>query len=252
MDPETTPTVEPENESILSPVGYHFRFTFSNQSTDLRELEDKNFTHQTKLLHKALISKLSDLGYFYLGQCTSGYEFQNKRHEHCKAHLHISFMSTKIKKNMNKTIKRFMEENDQDYLGNSCYSFKEQPQIRDMDRFWRYPLKQRLAYSVCRGFTDQRLLDWHNIATGLWNDGCQYWQEKDDKRDKDDTLYLKVLSLLKRTNDNSKRAIAKTFYEYYHKEHKPINRTTIAGYVCTAQLDTGSMTIDEMLDEHGY
>lgn len=252
MDPETPPPPITEHENTLKAVGYHFRFTFTTQSTNLSELQDSQFIHSTKLLHKALISKLHNLGYFHLGKCTSGYEYQNKRHEHCKAHLHIAFFSTNVKTSMLKTIKLFMEENDQEMRGNSTYSFKEQPQIRDIDRFWRYPLKQRLDPTCQRGFTEETIDQWHNVAMGLWNDGCQYWQQKDDKRDKDDTLYLKVLSLLKKTHDNSKRAIAKTFYAYYQKHNKPLNQTVIKGYVLTAQLDLGLITLDDMLSQHGY
>lgn len=243
---------EDEEHSVpssgLNPIGFHYRFTFSDQDKDLKILADKNFIHSTKLLHRALISKLSDLGYFHLGKCTSGYEVLNKAGEHCKAHLHIAFKSTKVKEHMNKTIKRFMEEWEQEYIGNKSYSFKPQ-HIRCEEEFWRYPLKQGLDLKLCRGFLEDRLKFLHECAKDSWHKTCQVNQTKMDKKDKDDTLFLRVLSIIKKNNDTSKRAIYKTFLNYYLEENKPINRQVITGYVLNALVKLNLMTVDQLLDQ---
>lgn len=230
------------------PIGYHFRFTFSDQDSQLTQLTDSQFIHSSKLLHNALISKLSENGYFHLGKCTSGFEIRNKAGENCKAHLHIAFKSTHLKQSMNRTIKRYLTEAwEQEYIGNSCYSFKEQ-HIRHEEEFWRYPLKQGLSLKLCRGFTDIQLKNWHEVAKESYAKVCQIHQSKLDKKDKDDTLFLKVLSKVKKNNDTTKRAIYTTFINHYLEEDKPINKQVIDGYVINAQLKLGYLTIDGLLN----
>jgi len=238
--------------SPLSPIHYHFRFTFSDQDKDLECLNDKSFINRCKMMHKSLINRLSQNQYFYFDRFTSGFEVRNKAGENCKAHIHIAFKSTHIKQSMNRTIKRFLvEEWNQDYLGNQCYSFKEQ-HVRCEDEFWRYPLKQGLNRQLCRGFSEDKLTQFHEVAKESYAKVCQVHQAKMDKKDKDDTLFLRVLSQIKKDNDTTKRAIARKFYEYYIKEDKPVNKQVIEGYVLNALVKLNLITIDELLDKHGY
>lgn len=238
--------------SPLSPIHYHFRFTFSDQDKDLVCLTDKTFIGRCRMIHKSLINKLSQNQYFYFDKFTSGFEVRNKAGENCKAHIHIAFKSTHIKQSMNRTIKRFLtEEWDQEYIGNQCYSFKEQ-HVRCEEEFWRYPLKQGLDLQLCRGFSEDKLIQLHEIAKESYAKVCQVHQSKMDKKDKDDTLFLRVLSQIKKDNDTTKRAIAKKFYEYYINEDKPVNKQVIEGYVLNALVKLNLITIDELLDKHGY
>lgn len=234
--------------SSLTPIGYTFRFTFSNQDPQLECLKDKAFMKRSQLIHRSLIQQISKNGYFHLGKYTSGFEILNKMGEHCNAHIHIHFKSTHIKESMNRTIKRFLtEEWDQLYLGNATYSFKPK-HIRDEDEFFQYPLKQSLDRTLCRGFTFEQLQHMHDVAKASYAKVCQVHQSKEDKRDKDDSVFLRVLSKCKKNNDSSKRAIAKTFIKYYRDEKKPLNQTTITGYVNLAMLELNIITEDQLLD----
>lgn len=252
---DNPPIVDSEyegNVSPLSPIHYHFRFTFSDQDKDLECLKDRAFIGRCKMIHRSLINKLSQNQYFYFDKFTSGFEVRNKAGENCKAHIHIAFKSTQIKQSMNRTIKRFLtEEWNQEYLGNQCYSFKEQ-HVRCEDEFWRYPLKQGLNRQLCRGFSEQRLTQLHEVAKESYAKVCQIHQARMDKKDKDDTLFLRVLSLCKKENDSSKRAVARRFYTTYESEDRSINRQVIEGYVLNALVKLNLMTIDELLDKHGY
>ncbi len=252
---DNPPIVDSEyegNVSPLSPIHYHFRFTFSDQDKDLECLNNQTFIARCKIIHRSLINKLSQNQYFYFDKFTSGFEVRNKAGENCKAHIHIAFRSTHIKQSMNRTIKRFLtEEWDQDYIGNQCYSFKEQ-HVRNEEEFWRYPLKQGLNRHLCRGFSEDKLKQLHEVAKESYAKVCQVHQAKMDKKDKDDTLFLRVLSKIKKTNDTSKRAIAKHFYLHYIEEDKPVNRQVIEGYVLNALVKLNLITIDELLDKHGY
>lgn len=241
-----------DTDTPLIPIAYHFRFTFSDQDKDLKCLEDNQFIGRCRLIWRSLINKLSDNQYFEKDKFTSGFEVRNKAGDHCKAHIHIAFKSTHIKQSMNRTIKRLLtEEFDQLYLGNKCYSFKEQ-HVRNEEEFWRYPLKQGLNLQMCRGFQKDRLEQMHKVASESYQKVCQVHQSKMDNKDNSDTLFQRVLSICKKNNDNSKRAIAKTFYSYYLEENKPINRQVIEGYVLNASIKLNLMTLDQLLDTHGY
>lgn len=246
MDNEILTTSEPNLEAI----GYHFRFTFSDQDDDLECLNNPSFVNRCKLIHKSFISKLVDSG--YTTKLTSGFEVRNKAGENCKAHFHVAFKSKHIKQSMNRAFKRYlMDTYDQEYLGNKCYSFKEQ-HIRCEDEFWRYPIKQSLDKSVCRGISDQILENLHNVAKESYAKVCQVHQARMDKKDKDDTLYLRCLSKCKKLDNTTPKSLAKTFYEVYIEEKRPINHTVIRGYVELAKLELGIITLDELLISQGY
>jgi len=246
---------ETEYEGYVSPVSplhFDFRFTFSNQDKELKCLEDKQFIGRCKMIYRLLVNKIADMNYCHLGKYTSGFEIMNKAGDNCKAHIHIRFQSHFNKESMNRTIKRYLtEEFNEEYLGNKCYSFKPE-HVRNPEEFYRYPLKQGLNRQLCRGFTEDQLTHMHEVAKESWFKACQVNQAKLDKRDKDDTLFLRVLALCKKNNDTSKRAIAKTFYSYYIQEDKPINRQVIEGYVLNALVKLNLITLDEVLDKHGY
>lgn len=238
--------------SPLSPIAYHFRFTFSDQDKNLECLEDPQVIGRFKLIWRALVNKLSDNNYFHLDKFTSGFEVRNKAGENCKAHIHIAFYSTAVKQSMNRTIKRFLtDEFDQEYLGNKCYSFKEQ-HVRNPSEFWRYPLKQGLNTQMCRGFPSEQLQQMHEVAADSYAKVCQVHQSRMDKQDNSDTLFERVLNKIKKNNDITKRSIAKTFYQHYLEENKPINRQVIEGYVFNALLKLELISLDDMLDKHGY
>lgn len=237
-------------ELPLEEIGYHFRFTFSDQDDDLECLQKSGFVNRCKQIHKSFISKLVESG--YTTKLTSGFEVRNKAGENCKAHFHIAFKSKHIKQSMNRTFKRYLTETyDQEYLGNKCYSFKEQ-HIRCEEEFWRYPLKQSLDKSVCRGFTEQKLEILHEIAKESYAKVCQVHQARMDKKDKDDTLFLRCLSKCRKLDNTTEFSLAKVFYNTYIEEKRPVNHTCIRGYVELAKLELGLITLDQMLVSQGY
>ena len=236
-------------DSGLQPIGYTYRFTFSDQDKQLECLKDKAFINRCKMIHRSLLQHISKNGYFYLGKYTSGFEILNKLGEHTTAHIHIHFKSTHIKESMNRTIKRYLVDDwGQQYLGNASYSFKPKL-IRDDDEFWRYPLKQSFDRTLCRGFTMEQLQYYHDVAKESYAKVCQVAQAKEDKRDKDDSIYLRVLAKCKKSQDTTKRAISRQFLKYYREETKSPNQTVITGYVYLAMLDLSIITEDELLDK---
>lgn len=245
---------ENEYEGYVSPfsaIPYKFRFTFSNQDEELKCLEDRQFIARCKMIWRALINKMSDNGYFFMDKFTSGFEVTSKG-EPCKAHIHINFKSDANKNSINRTIKRFLtQEFDEDYLGNKSYSFVPELTIKDDEKFYRYPLKQGLEPQLCRGFSRDKLEQMAQVAQDSYAVTCQVWQAKKDKRDKDDTLFLRCLARCKKNNDNTERAITKTFVKQYREEQRPINRQVIQGYANNAMLDLNIISEDTLLDSWG-
>jgi len=252
-----SPAVETKNyNDTIEPIAYDLRFTFSNQDKELECLKNKQFIGRSKTIFSALITKLYENEYFYQNRYVGGFETMNKTGENCKAHIHLRFYSTSIGNTMRRTIKRFLEkEYDEETNGNQSLMFKPKV-VRDKLEFMRYPLKQGFNSAWCRGYSNKELELMYETAKDSYLKTVQINQKKMDNHDKDDTLFLRVLSKLKKDiekNDTKKtpKDIYKAFLETYIEENKPINRTTISGYVINAQVKLNLITIDQLLEEWG-
>lgn len=235
------------------PIAYHFRFTFSDQDKELKCLEDKNFISSCKRLHKRTLMKFLNSQYIHQNKYTSGFEIRNKNGENCKAHFHLCFFSKRVKQTMVRTIKRFLQDEDQDTTGVQCYYFKEYTPLDNLDKFWRYPLKQNLNLNCCGGHPQDYLEQQHAIAKESYAIRVQVNQAKLDKKDNLDTLFQRVFSKIKKTDlPKNAKNIAKIFIETYIEEDRPINRQTIQGYVLNTEVKLGLTTPDQILTEWGY
>lgn len=240
---------------VFTPVAYTFRFTFSHQDKELKCLEDRNFMNRCKTIHTRLICHIRELDYFYNNKYTSSLEVMNKFGKSCSAHIHIHFYSDKSKESMARTIKRFLQDKyEEETTGNHAMSFKLWTKLRQGDDyFFRYPLKQNLNINKCDGFTKEELIQMHEIAKGEFQTVVEFNQKKIDKMDASDTIFEKVLQILKKSdNPKNARYVAKEFIQYYIENDKPINRTVIDGYVLNALVKLGVLTIDNILDKFNY
>jgi len=254
LDPEAGSEYE-GNPSPL-PVFYKFRYTFSDQDNELNCLQDNQFMGKTKTIYRAFINRMSENGYFFMDRFTAGYETKNKSGEPCKAHFHLHFQSHATREALIKCLRRLATEWDQDFKSNKSYSLRPDGMVREVEAFFRYPLKQYPHpdphNTTTRGFNPERIVIMHAVAHESWLKACQINSAKQDNRDTPDTLFLSVLRIIQKNNDTTKRSIAKTFYKYYEEENKPINHTVIEGYVLNAMLKQKLLTIDELLDAKGY
>lgn len=245
-----------EYEGNLSPpcefraIPYHFRFTFSGQDKELKCLEDKQFIARCKTIHKRLIEKMTDLGYFDKEQVTSGFEVRNKKGENCKAHIHICFKSTHVKQSIDRTIKRYLTDTyDQEVVGNQCKMFKEWTNLRCDSSFWRYPLKQKLNINVCNGFPITQLQHWHQVAHECYLKTVEVNQAKLDKSDNSDTLFERVYNQILKQDIKEQSEVARTFINYYLNENKPLNMQTIRGYTLTTSVKLGILPIETLIQQ---
>ena len=253
-DPEPDHEIEPYNNT-LEPVAYDLRFTFSNQDKELKCLEDTNYISRCKRIFLGLIQRLNENGYFHRGKYIGGFETKNRTGETCKAHIHLRFYSTKISNTIRRTIKRYLTETfDENTTGNNAMMFKPRV-VRDKLEFMRYPLKQGLSYKFCSGYKKEELQLMYETAKDSYLKTVQINQSKMDKLDKTDTLFSRVLELLKKdistTTTKTPRDIYKQFLQIYVEENRPVNEATIKGYSINAMIKLNMMTIDQLLDKWG-
>lgn len=241
------------DDTTLEPVAYDLRFTFSNQDKELKCLEDKQYISRCKTIFIGLIQKLTENGYFHRGKYIGGFETKNRAGETCKAHIHLRFYSTKISNTIRRTIKRFLTETyDENTTGNNAMMFKPRV-VRDKLEFMRYPLKQGLNHRYCSGYKKEELQLMYETAKDSYLKTVQINQSKMDKLDKSDTLFSRVLEVLKKENTTKKspRDIYKQFLQTYVEENRPVNEATIKGYAINAMIQLNMMTIDQLLDKWG-
>ena len=260
MEIEEQPSVEYEGfvsptleyEESLEPIMHDLRFTFSNQDSELKCLQDKQFIGRCKKIWHNLVTHLKDLGYFHKNIYTSGFETMNKDGDQCPAHIHLRFKSVKNTQSMRRTIKRYLTDvYDEDTTGNKSMMFKGKLE-KDIDKFYRYPLKQGLKVDLCGGFSKEQLQHMHEVAKDSYQTVIQINQQKIDKKDATDTLFQRVLIKIKKNDVTTKLAIAKIFVETYIEEDRPLNRSVIDGYVLNAMVKLQLTTVEDVLQGWGY
>lgn len=111
---------------------YKFRYTFDTEV---------NETHYISCFDTIFIQRLK------ADKWTCGIEEMNSMGEKVSKHIHIHFTSTDKKGNIRARLTRYWKEQaKQEGIeydgGNKLYSLKEEKNVDDYDRFFRYPLKQ--------------------------------------------------------------------------------------------------------------
>lgn len=248
--PDTTEQSNDEYEGFLSPslelqrpLGFKFRFTFSNQDKEYKCHDDPLFVNRTKTIHGRILNKLLENNYVHENRVTSGYEVLNKMGERTHAHIHIHFKSTHRKESIRRTLKRYLEDTyDEDTTGNKAMSLVIEHELRSDEKFYRYPLKQGLDKKKCRGFTEKELEHFHAVAKDSYDITCQVNQQKADKADTTDTLFLRLTQKLSKLELKDTLSLRIATSQFYAEEDRPINLTVMAGYVRTFQLKTGLIT----------
>lgn len=245
-----------EEDTILLPIHYHLRFTFTGQDASLNCLNDKCFMGRARAIHSSLLGKMYENGYFYNDQYTSGLEYKSakKGGGYCKAHIHIAFKSTHLKSTMAKTIgERFLvKEWDQIWAGIQAHSFKEQA-VRCEEKFYRYPIKQNLEFKLCSGFSEEYLTEQHKIGLAQWQTACQINQSKQDTRDTCDTMFQRVFNKLEKDIQQkiplTDFVIFDTFLQEYISQDKTINKQTIMGYITLSKLKLKLISPEQLFQE---
>lgn len=238
METSDTPELDKEYYSSIQPVYYTFRFTFTEQSAETEPT--KQDIARFKAISRNLKTKILET--YTVQKMTGGLETLNKNGDRTFAHLHLHFDALENKDSMIRTIKRYLQDTyDQNTTGVKAFSFKPKV-IRTFDEYWRYPLKFNLDTTLCKGFTNEQLETFHEIAKASINKVIEVNQSKLDKSDNSDTLFQRLKNIWDKEMIQEKVPLLVRASKFYVEENKPINRNTIIGYVENYMLLKGYLT----------
>lgn len=185
-----------------------------------------------------------------------GVESHNKYGEVIKRHMHYNFLhpsddSVEIKKFLETVRKRFQRA----YPGRTkgYYSITSVPDVKDMDRWFRYCLKQYENFNevpCIKGFPRPEGFDLETqwkLATEEYIRDREFLSSRREAKDRRQTTYEKIRALIEEEQVQFKsiRDIFNYILKYYKQEMLPVERHKIRSMVDSIALHTGLMTEDE-------
>lgn len=199
-----------------------FRYTLSEK--DLEDLP--RFNH-------CVVKKY--LSIFKATIITMGYEKLNNEGEETKKHIHIHFM-TEIKIGTIRTaLGRFWDEEEDKRKGNQKYSLREELDVVDLNRFFRYVWKQgRRVYKDFEKIDDLENFDPDVELKCAEEEYAMIVDvnrlKKQKQQDKTNT-YNKIVKYLEETKPQNLKEVVTQIGDFYIKEGMSMNMQTIVGYV---------------------
>lgn len=193
----------------------------------------------------------------FKAQCmyiTAGFEELGKRAEPTQPHWHFKFAIPDVGENelgnMRKRFQRWAKEDSTETRkGNFLYSLKEETDIKDFDRFFRYPWKQGGRRHAGNGFKFERLPPNFNtemqIALAreeqerLWEEQIRSYEKK-MQPDTRDLLFDYLDAINAETPFTQDIDILEKMCEFYgtpdpNGYYRSANKQTILGYLQTAK-----------------
>lgn len=201
---------------------------------------------------------------------TIGYEELDKYGQDHKPHFHIHFASLDTEASIRKRLQVLFKTEDFNewtlgLKGNRLYSLANADTdggVKDLDRFYRYPLKQVLEQRdtmiIPKGWQrPPQGFDYDlqiQIAHEEWTRDIGFHLKKKEQQEKPSTkdmLFAYLDTIYKDKAGYSKRDILISICQYYNSEEKSANRATMMGYFQTAlwryKIESIEQTVDEWL-----
>jgi len=206
------------------PVYYKLRITLDDEI--YCDANAKSNDHYGPKHLKSLIEELDRMD-IIKDKMTSSYEKQSKSGEFVKPHIHVHFKSHKKKDAIVKTIKRYWEKKTEEKLsGNKKWALVIEPYVVE-DKLFCYPLKFQdpAIPPPTRGFTNEEIVAMTKAAKMTQAVAQEVAQKKGARKEESDTLYDRLEAVLDKGQGSLEEIL-----EFYMKENKPINDTTIVGY----------------------
>lgn len=187
-----------------------------------------------------------------------GVENHNKYGEEIKKHIHYHFMypadERDTKKFIEKIRKQIQRENaSMDSPRSKGYYSLTMPDVEDLERWLRYPLKQCETFkNVLR---NDRIplppdfdleLQW-KLSSEEYQRSKMFLSSRRESADRRQTTYQKILASIEEAKlifSNSKE-IFKYILQYYRDEELPVERYKVQSIVDSISLKQGIMTEDE-------
>jgi len=256
----TSMDVDSEGEEVQRYMGiayYTFRYTWPIQKDpSLCDASGLRLEKNPFARHKTYVIGLKELISKHSNQFTMGVEQFNKRAEKTWWHIHIAFTSSTKRDSLRRALMRFHASFELEFKGTKCYALTPWPDLKNLDGFWRYPLKQ---YSTVfqpqsfpirnsQGFPPEKLEEMRKIAHAHWLEAVSVWQTKVDKNDKSDTLFEELYAYCRNRQPLDVRKIARLLIEHYAEHNRPINLTVIKGYTYNIAFKENILSADYLIE----
>lgn len=190
---------------------------------------------------------------------TIGVEEKDKCGNKTDKHLHVHFQSVSTVGTIRQRIMRFFKSIDEKRKGNKLYSLTQEEDVKDNDRFFRYPYKQGLLddwplenylakkYNIFPEAFDYDLQ--MRIAYEEWSRdvefNCETKRRKEAKEALKDELFI-YLQGLPENERNTPNLLLISILKYYVEGERVCNKQTILGLLNTACLKFGLITYEAM------
>lgn len=228
---------------------YKFRYTYNNEYQN-----NENVNQLRKWIKDSfedggvcglVISKA--LHYVY------GVEHLNKFGEPTKIHAHIHFTSESKIESIRKSLQRWFKDDEEVRKGTELYSLVEEKDVIEVERFFRYPLKQVNFHITDENNTDRfgyfigdecNIEQMRLLAHEEWKKGVEVHLKNRERLCSKDTTYDKLAKYLNEKNCESFKQAIKMIVEFYAQEGMAMNINTMGGYAVTYSVKAGFLSPD--------
>lgn len=202
----------------------------------------------------------SYLGEYYTG--ILGIEEHNKYGEKIKKHFHYHFLYSgdevsagKFINTVRKRIIRANGESPSGKRGKGYYSITA-PDVEDLDRWLRYPLKQVPTFDQIYKNTripvppEFDLYTQWTCATEEYLRDREFLSSRREKEDRRQTTFQKILVSIQETNTrfSDMRSICRYIISYYMREELPVERQKIRSMADSIAMMYGILSSDVYID----
>lgn len=226
---ENEETLGKTDSTIIPPSWLNLRLTLDTEISD----QSSNYSHFYKKSVMYLLEVVEP--YVFQHRITCGLEFKNELGEFTYPHCHIAFQTLGDKGNIRRQLQRWYKKTFQEPLvGNKMYALSFCTNI-DEERFFRYPLKQydQLCPKIHKANPSFSLIELERmraIANASWKIGREVANKKKANREPNDTLFARITHSLDKLKELDRQVVTLAILEFYIKENRAINNTTIVGY----------------------
>lgn len=212
---------------------YKYRYTFASETTKSDQITKAN----------QIVAELRK--YMVEDKYTMGIEYYTKGMAATKPHMHVHFLSKTARATIREQLRTKF-----DIIGRNVQSIKPEVLV-DVEKFWRYPLKQQKGeskqYSRTIGFTDEEIKHMIDVAYSCWKQAAEVAiakQIKKEERSGKERLFAyldtKTLSTLRECRIES--------YKYYAGYEESFSANTIIGYATVYALTKGIISYEDFDD----
>jgi len=236
-------TVTTHNTGMDEATKYYFGFRYDFYA-------DETASDVIRVIYDTAAQYSGSYGFSIKG--ILGEEHRNRYGDEIKRHLHFHFeFSSGILFNFREKVIYRIKKEFKHGRGRGWYSMIPNYDIRDMDRFYRYPLKQyEVRYDPTYDIQVPEEFDVQTqriVANDEWERTKEIMCAKRDKNNSKDTTYERILALYHESGVKlpTRKAAFVFVMDFFEKEGFPPDRLKIRSILDGLCLKTGLLSMDD-------